>query len=320
VCDAYSEMARKQIDDADLPSTVYRTARRLLDRAEKAAGIVVLQEDEFMTICQSDAEGTLRSHLVQLQSAGILHYSRRGKIRITFTAWGNPELPLVAGAEEKVIARRSTRALGDQLEPEDSEEVIARRSSRALGDHFAAAESEKVIAERSTRALSDQNHPKRLTRARTRALVGGLVDLPDPPTRARNQPTNQPPADSPPESELVPEEAYTQLAFDLLVDREVGITYEVAKLLARTLPCLDIYRVVDDWLPERREGKVKTGALVSRLRRIKPSEAPTIALSTAFLVSDLFQRHKLPDELITDPEAEKRRKYRPDKYSDIILG
>jgi hypothetical protein len=107
------------------------------------------------------------------------------------------------------------------------------------------------------------------------------------------------------------------LALGLLIDPEVGISYEVAQILATSKPLVDIYRLVDDWLPEHRDGGVEAGALVSRIRRVKPSSAQTVSLSAGFRDSDLFHRHRLPDEMIADgrkryniaPAQEPRRKY-----------
>ena len=227
--------------------------------------------------------------------------------------------------EEKVIAERSIRALSDQNGGDAETDLIAERSFRALSDQNGGDDSAEFDrsainsrAERSNRALSDQKDPVSLTRTRARALVGWLVD-PTIRSRDKNQPTNQP--------TFV--DKHQQLAFNLLVDREVGIDYAVAQILASTLPPLDIYRVVDDWLPERRAGTARPALLKYRLDRIKPSDAPTVTLSPDFRSSELYKRHQLPPEMVVEPERRNyslesylnsessRREYRPSDYHHI---
>jgi len=315
MCSEQREAAQQGIDDADIPSTVYRTAMRLLHSADNSSGTVTVSEGDLMAICQTVAEGTLRSHLVQLASAGILRYRRRGLIYIQFDPWANPELPW---EDEVLIAERSNRELG-------SEVLIAERSNldngdpiRALSDQNGEPESADLIAQRSiteseppNRALSDQkpraersNLPS-TSQARSGGWVGPLL-----PKKKRKKGPTHPPKPS------------QQLALGLLIDPEIGISYEVAQILAAGLPAQDIYRLVDEWLPEHRDGKVKTGALVSRLKRLvgspwgadAPSPRGPVSLSAGFLVSDLFQRHRLPAEMIAEPP---RRKYSVDEaYPD----
>lgn len=288
--------ALEQIEAADLPCPVYRTARRLLDRAHSGGGHLRINDDAFRQLCQTEAEGTMRSHLVQLASAGILRYDRRGPtIRIYFAAWFPTLQPL---DDIKVIAERS-------LVKEDDISLIAERSDRALSDQTYVEGDEKVIAERSIRALSDQKSAS-TSHARSGWLVGSL-----PSTRKSKKPTNQPQ----PLNRNDPQ----QLALGLLVDPEVGIWREVAEILIQKLPAQDIYRTVDDFLADLRDGKVKRrGALRKRLERLQPAAAPgglpalgAVTLSAGFRESELFHRHRLPDEMIADPER-KQYNYMPE--------
>jgi hypothetical protein len=292
--DAY-ELALAQIEAADLPCPVYRTARRLLDRAAATDGFVALSDADLRGICQSEAEGTLRSHLIQMQAAGIIRYNRRGlKIRIFFESW---QPSLEPRDDIKVIAQRS-------LVKEDDIKVIAERSNRALSDHFYVEEGEKVIAERSFRALSDQKSAS-TSHARSGWLVGSLSS-----SHKKKKPTNQP---QPPNPHDPPLEPLQQLAFELLIDSEVGVLQEAARILAKKLPATEIYRVVDEWLPDRRAGKVRPGLLRWRLDQLAPSDAPTVTLSVGFRDSELFHRHRLPDEMIADSE---RKRYNLNDYTD----
>lgn len=126
-------------------------------------------------------------------------------------------------------------------------------------------------------------------------LVGGW---------GNSKPTHQPKRAH--EKQHPPLNQEQQLSLDLLVDPEVGITKEVAEIIARRLSAPDIYRAVDRWLPDRRTGKVQTGALVTRLNKLERSQLDTVSLSAGLLDSDLFHRHRLPDEMIADPEPRKR--------------
>jgi len=146
-----------------------------------------------------------------------------------------------------------------------------------------------------------------------------LVD-PSLPNEGNDQKPTNPPKRARKAAQAPPIDAHQQLALNLLVDREVGISFEVAEILARSAPALDIYRVVDNWLSDYREGKVKTGALVSRIQRLRPTRAPTVTLSKDFCGSELYRRHRLPDGVVTDSTTQHRRNYRPPEYADIILG
>ena len=138
----------------------------------------------------------------------------------------------------------------------------------------------------------------------------------------KKKPTNQPPAD--------PNDPQ-QLALGLLTDGEVGMWREVAELVIERFPPTDIFREVDKYLDDLREGRVRhIGVLAKRFERLQPSQAATVSLSPVFRDSELFQRHRLPDEMVAVREASHnrpedytdipRRNYRPEEYADIILG
>lgn len=298
------DAALEQIEQADLPATVYRTAIRLLRRAIADGGTFALDEAGLLDICQTNAEGTMRSHLVQLASAGIIRYKRRGFVIISFLAW--------MGEDEILIAQRSLlsqdegiRALSDQNDGEMAEDLIAERSN---------VEDEVPI-----RALSDQNTRAERSKspstshARSGRWVGRSLST----TQKRKKPT-YPPKPSQTEPLLAP---LQQLALDLLEDSDVGVLHETALMLVLTKPVQDIYRTVDKWLPDAKAGKVGPGVIPHRLEKLQPSRAATVNLSPAFRDSDLFHRHRLPDEMVADaerknysvdggfPADEQRRKY-----------
>jgi hypothetical protein len=304
MCSDASEAAQQCIDEADIPSTVYRTAMRLLHRVDGHTGTVTVSEADLMAICQTEAEGTMRSHLVQLAAAGIVRYRRRGLIYIQFEAWANPELPW---DDEDLIAERSNldaerqkggpiRALSDQNGEPESEELIAERSNSEMEPPNRALSDQKPRAERSKSASTSH--------ARSGRWVGRSL----PSTEKRKKPTY------PPTSHDPPLEPMQQLALELLEDSDVGVIHEVALMLVLEKPPQDIFRMVDKWLPDAQAGKVGPGVLKHRIETLKPSDMPTVSLSAGFLVSDLFQRHRLPDEMIAEPP---RRKYSIDEaYPD----
>lgn len=281
------DVALEQIEQADLPATVYRTAIRLLRRASADGGTFALEEAELLDICQTDAEGTVRSHLVQLAAAGIIRYKRRGFVTITFLAW--------MGEDENLIAQRSLlwqdeeiRALSDQIDGGMGEDLIAERSNSDEAAPIRALSDQKARAQRSKSASTSH--------ARSGRWVGRSLST----TRKRKEPTYPPkPSHDPSLNEV------QQLALGLLEDSDVGILHEIALTLVASKPVQDIYRAVDRWLPEFQAGKVGVGALKHRIETAKPSATATVSLSAGFLASDLFQRHRLPDEMVDG----KRRKY-----------
>lgn len=153
--------------------------------------------------------------------------------------------------------------------------------------------------------------------ARREPPLGGWVGSSS--KRKKRKPTHPP---KPSQSKTL--EPMQQIAFELLVDGEIGMLHRVATELARSLPTPVIYRTVDKWLPDYQAHKVDTGALVSRLKNLvenpRSINAPAVSLSAGFRDSELFHRHRLPDEMIADPERkqynyvpeqEPRKKYTP---------
>jgi hypothetical protein len=318
------DICLEQIEQADLPATVYRTAIRLLRRAINGGGTFTLEEADLLDICQTDAEGTARSHLVQLAAAGIIRYKRRGFVSITFLAWTLDEDILIA-QRSLLSQNEEIRALSDQNIESTSAILIAERSNsdeeapiRALSDQKARAERSdsvksdiKVIAERSERALSDQNEP---STSHTRARSGRWVGRSRSSREKRKKPTYPPTSHNATPlrggvNHDPPLNAMQQLALDLLEDSDVGVLHETALMLVREKSAQDIFRAVDKWLPDAQARKVGPGVLKHRIETLKPSRAATVALSATFLVSDLFQRHRLPDEMIAGPPRREYGKY-----------
>jgi hypothetical protein len=157
-------------------------------------------------------------------------------------------------------------------------------------------------------AQREAHHAEREKSAATSHARLGLVGRSLTITEKSKKPTYPPTSQTNP-SKL---EGAQQLAFELLVDSEVGVIHSIATELARKLPPQDIYRVVDKWLPEHQAEIVGVGALKHRLETLKPSNARMVNLSATFRSSELFHRHRLPDKMIADPER-KQYNYVPDQ-------
>lgn len=75
-----------QIETADLPAPVYRTARRLLDLDQAGTGVIKLSTISMLDIAGTASTGTMRRHLWALAKAGIIHYSINGAVHVSFCA------------------------------------------------------------------------------------------------------------------------------------------------------------------------------------------------------------------------------------------
>lgn len=307
-------VALDQIDAGKLSARVYRTVRRLLDRAWENNGHLEITEADLKALCGRNSLGTMREHLGELWKAGIIQYKRaNGMVVIDFTAWLQPPLqgedadpPSDDGGGATDGGGSPTDAgpvrVSDPAAPAaKAGDIEAWMNSRVGSRHFLVDEEpEEVMTEP---ALCPQNEPEEaeiLTRTRERAL-GGLGVSPctriSSPIPEKKKPNPKP---KPPERDQ-PRAREQQLALGLLVDREVGVSFQVAQILARSLPAQAIFKAVDDWLPDRDAGKVKEGALVYRLRLLMQSLEQglgKVMLSAAFRCSELFERHRLPEEMI----------------------
>ena len=76
-----------RINDAQLPATMYRTARLLLDLANPTTGETAVTHDQMRAIAGTDSDGTVRKHLIRLQAAGIATYQRNAIVHVWFADW-----------------------------------------------------------------------------------------------------------------------------------------------------------------------------------------------------------------------------------------
>jgi hypothetical protein len=285
MCSELSDVILDQIDQADLSATAYRSAVRLMRLAMANDGQVRLSRPAAVELCGSESDATMRTHLYQIGRAGIVEYHAGADVFVKFLSW-----PL-----------RAERANDEEID-------TTLRAERANE----AAEIETLRAERANEDEIDGNlRAERANEGSTSHARSGWVGRSLTTTEKRKKPTHLPPKTL---------EPMQQLAFELLIDSEVGVLHRVANELARTLPASEIFRMVDKWLPKHQADEVGTGALVSRLREVVPKEAKAVKLSAGFRDSELFHRHRLPDEMVADPERkqynyvpepEQGKRYRP---------
>lgn len=124
------------IDAADLTATAYRTAVRLALRADDDRQLS-LSHGELLELVGTQSDGTARSHLISLQSAGLIWYRRAATVQVVFV-------------------QRSERALSDQNARSAIISQHGRDAERALSDQDARS-AIRTRAERSKRALSAQS-------------------------------------------------------------------------------------------------------------------------------------------------------------------
>jgi len=281
-----------RIEDADLPIAVYRTAVRIA-RLLDDNGQAIMSWEEYQTLTGCHHADAARRHLRTMGARGLIDW-RGGAI--TVITW---KIDADLLAENRQLLSENAQLVSENrllLRVDNNEEQAATVGKRAVGvGKQADSVGKQAVAARSS-------HTRVLGR------LGRSLSTTN--TSKRNKPTYPPTSQT--KNKPPPLRGDQQLAFELLVDSEVGVIHSVADDLARKLPPQDIYRAVDKWLPDAQVGKVTAGVLKHRLEKLKPSSAQTVKLSAAFRDSELFHRHRLPDELVADG----KRSYNLDDYQN----
>lgn len=286
----------EQIEQADLASTVYRTARRLLDMAISTRGHVVLSHERMMALCETDKKATMRSHLVQLSRAEIIHYSTNAAVYITF---------VVIAERAQVIAQRSNSASERSQTNGDAEQTNPLRALSARNDRSAITDdrsAREMIAERA-------NDDAYTIYPHAGALGIGLVGIHTTPS-SEDIPTNP---------ELPELTVHQQRAYALLVDSEIGMNVETARSLCSKHTLLYVARQTATYWSERQAGAVNgAGALVNRLKPGSPFRPAPV--SDEFRRSSLADRHQLPQLFAEADASERRSKWDADPYQQRSGG
>lgn len=303
-------VAVAQIETADLPAPVYRTARRLLDLAAQYDGDIIVDREEARQLCGSAADGTMRSHLIQLSRAGMIRYHTNGYVSVRFVSFhsGIPEWT----GDEQPSGQPGDNSPDLPPSPTDSRaERSHTRDQRSHSHHPPRAGRSPTRAERSHddgRALSDH---RRAVGDQIRALgdqnqvhMDGMdgSPIPDQVGHASMQAPPAPTTDQ-------------KRAQSLLAD--VGVHGHKAAKLAATIPVGEIVRQVAAWLPRHQARHVGVGLLIRSIERQTPTPEP----SPEFLSGHLYRRH-FPEFALppVDEEQSLRRAYLPDDFADLMVG
>jgi hypothetical protein len=214
-----------QIDRADLSATAYRTGIRLWRLAAGNGGVVHIERAKMIELCGTESDGTMKNHLCQIAKAGIIEYGVTGDVVfIRLLLW-------ICHAQRDAHHAERDNDGGDYHAERDNDG----------GDYHAERDAHH--------ARNDAHHAERDNAPSTshgRAGALGRLGRSLTTSEKRKKPTYPPTSQAP---ALTGEQ---QLAFELLVDSEVGVIHRVADELARKLPPQDIYRAVDQWLPDHR--------------------------------------------------------------------
>lgn len=274
-----------QIEDADLSGQQYRSARRILDRAQ-ADGCVKLTIKQALRICETKSSGTMRNHLIALKKAGIITYSIAWDVDIQFTAWPHVE------RDTRAILH-APRAQDLPVEPEESLTMHAPRA-RCTPRVQIRAESE------------DLSTPHVQIRANSPA-VGGIIggvgwDLDPIPSSESNQPTNPAPVGRNSE-EANPTIDPVEQAHSVALLLAAGVIPANAKRLATTHPFERIQRAVAHWWCHRGTTFQETpGIVVTWLDDWQKAGLPP-DLPAAFRRSDLYRRHRTRAQQAADAQV-----------------
>lgn len=271
-------MIVERIEAAELNAAVYRTARRLLDVCNQQTGAARVTHEEMRNIAGTNADGTARNHLHQLQAAGILTYRRDGDVRIWFADWlpGNLDLhddpqstPVHSGARTAGNLHTSART---ECKPEQ---------------HSVHSGARVECKSRATRAnCTPDVHPPH-THANAPDLEGRKED---PITRDHILPSIPP----------TPEETARSLA--LL--RAVRVSPAEAKALADSHPFERIRVCVAAWWMNRKStgGKLENepGVVVFWLKNWGGKQEPKLYDEQAWQREELYRAHRTPAEIAAD--------------------
>ena len=83
----FADTALRQIEDAELSATEYRAARRLLDLAQRSAGVVQLEPVDAAQLCGVTSWAAARRILAAIDAVGVETCQVCGAVVIAFVAW-----------------------------------------------------------------------------------------------------------------------------------------------------------------------------------------------------------------------------------------
>lgn len=295
---------------SELSRSVRLTARMLLDLADQN-GYIRMEYDAALQATDIDEVGTLRGHLSQLKSAGILAlYHINGAVEITFT--GFPTRALSAGMIARRASARAGRADDDTAAPTtpppNSNFVQPRAPSARQVAIFVQQRAEDARTE------GDLQSNLYISHAPAHAL-GGWVGI-DPITSPREDypPTHLPPSDEPalavvePSEPEKPGEVERAISWSLLLSSNV--LPGNAKRLSETKPFWEIRRAFSYWWMNRISmgGKFEeTPGIIVRWLDRNPINAGIPGFDPEFLRTDEGKRWRTKAEIETERLESERK-------------
>lgn len=138
------QIALQRIETADLPATVYRTARRLLDLSA-ANGQINFSWKAFERVTNCNNRNAARRHLTILAEMDLIHFSTNDYVYITWLAW------LRADAQDQRAHAPNERASAQLLRAETpaddgDENATARQRAETARTRAATARWRAVAA------------------------------------------------------------------------------------------------------------------------------------------------------------------------------
>lgn len=312
-------LAIHQIEAADLPDGVYRTARRLLDLAVDHDGYIEITPTVALAICRTDSPNTMRSHLNQLRRAEVISCqisNKHGRVMIRFTAyplpvveeWPRPEgartpTNLIAG-RSNLIAERSDLIAGRSNFEDLDDDEIDEPYNRALGDQIRAPRDQIRACSDQIRALGDQNGLPELEGLEGRNIYNITYDqefLPSgaSPNETANREQPPPSSEAPPDiGGLSPEQLR---AYNLLTDPDLSPYGGLSPANALKVACRYKFPYVVCQVATWFDSEYGLGALYNRL--MKPKAFPPGVPRPEFLASELYRRHYPLDRQTAEQRA-----------------
>jgi hypothetical protein len=285
-----------EITQADIPHATRTNALRLLRLAHPDNGHVALTWTEATALCEV-SPSTLRRQLGQMAAAHLIHYSTNGDgyVYCTFKAWIRREVSKISTVDARGRAGTVEKFDSSAGAPEEQARVDAREPSK------------NSTVDARGRAIDAHS----LSRASAPDLTDRLTDY---------DPTGQ-------ISQSVTADEYRRTKALL---RDIRIDGPDAHRIARLHPFERVRDCVAAWWMNRKSvgGKLQNGpGIVLFWLDNWPGKPPNHYEPADWRREDLYRQHRTPAEVAAgergdqgDDEAERRRKYIPDEFSDIAIG
>jgi hypothetical protein len=287
------DCALARIDEAGISAPIYRTARRLLDLAADS-GYIEISHDQALHICETDAWGTVRRHLIALEKVGVIKKWLNHSSRVWFVGYPPPNW-----IEEVFMPRAEVftpRADARELRTPDEDDVSRSAQNRALSDQNRALSDQNRALSDQNRALSDQIDPPAYTHAGAHVVV---VD-PDPSNEEEGITTTTTTTTNPPNP--------TEQALSVALLAHVGLKPMAAtKRLAAEHPFGRIRDCVAYWWPQRKcvGGRFEDAPLIVLHWLDHWDTAMIPPMPPEFRRTDLYHDHcRTPAERKAEAEAE----------------